>query len=391
MTLDEILQNESLRLEQFPVCRDNIFMAHAGVSPLPKASIDAMQDFMDRAASDNQEGDWTWPLVREARERAAQLIGANSQEIALLGPTSLGLNLVANGLDWSEGDEVVFYMEDYPADVYPWLNLRNRGVKPVALKPDQPGVITWELVESVLTERTRLVAMASCSYLAGYRIDIETIGRNLRERNILFSLDGIQTIGAFPTPAEYCDFISADSHKWMLGPVGAGIFYVKEERFEQLKPTLLGSWNVKSPEFVAQPDIKLEPTARRYEPGSLNLPGIFGMLGSMNMLLDIGLDAISERLLEIRVRFMAPLREAGFGLMLDAFDCRTETEDTVRSAILSLTHPDKDMKALFHLLAKNRVKASLRMNRAGEGFLRLSPHFYNTNEDIDRVVELLAG
>ena len=179
---------------------------------------------------------------------------------------------------------MICYADDYPANVYPWLELERRGVKCVQLRPDVPGEITPELVESALTERTRMVALASCHFLSGYRIDHNAIGAVLREMGIYFCLDAIQTVGAFPTLVEHVDFLSADSHKWMLGPMTAGIVYVREELHDFLRPPLLGAWNVKSPNFVPQPDIVFEAGARRYEPGVLNVAGILGMKAAIDPL-----------------------------------------------------------------------------------------------------------
>ena len=187
--------------------------------------------------------------IRRARQLCAEFIGAAAEEIALLGPTSLGLSLFANGIPWEAGDEVLCYAGDYPANVYPWLDLRRRGVIVRYLEPERPGEITPELVAAALTPRTRLVALASCHFFTGYRIDVDAIGRLLHERGVLFSVDAIQTLGAFPMNVEHVDFLSADAHKWMLGPLAIGIVYVKKRHFELLRPTLLGAWNVVSPQL----------------------------------------------------------------------------------------------------------------------------------------------
>ena len=172
--------------------------------------------------------------MNDTRGLAADLIGAKAKEIALLGPTSLGLSLFANGIDWRSGDEVICYKDDYPANVYPWVELQRKGVKIRFLEPEEPGAITPELIESSIGPETRLVAVASCHYLTGYRIDIDAIGKMLKDRGILFALDGIQTCGAFPTSVKNVDFMSCDAHKWLLGPMAIGIVYVKEENFEKL-------------------------------------------------------------------------------------------------------------------------------------------------------------
>jgi cysteine desulfurase / selenocysteine lyase len=387
--IDEITGNEETRRTYFPVVSERIYMAHAGVSILPKVAGDAIRKFVSDGEMDNQESDECLALVEDTRRVAAELIGADALEIALLGPTSVGLSLVANGLEWNEGDEVVSYADDYPANVYPWTQLADRGVKHVALQPAFPGGITWELVEASITPKTRLVALASCHFLSGYRIDIDTIGRNLRERGILFCLDGIQTVGAFRTSMEHVDFMSADSHKWVLGPAAAGIFYVRKSLQKELKPSLLGAWNVVSPDFIAQDQIRYYVGGRRFEPGILNLPGIVGMHASMKLILDVGVEVISERLLVLREAILDRIRPLGYQLYLDDFDGFDGGDASTNSGIVTVSHPGKDLRALYESLKQDNVVLSNRKNRAGQELLRLSPHFYNTIKEIDRVAELL--
>jgi len=389
-SLADIISDEALRNRTFPTTEECIFLGHAGVGPLPRVAADAMCKFIDHAERGEQENAWTNGQVAAARETAGELIGATAEEISLLGPTSVGLSLVANGLAWEPGDEVVYYGDDYPANVYPWTSLAGRGVKAVRVETEYPGVITWEHVEAALTERTRLVALASCNFLSGYRIDVNAIGRNLHERDILFSLDAIQTLGAFPTTVEHVDFLSADSHKWMLGPATAGIFYVDKNRGELLTPTLVGSWNVHSPDFVAQERIRYHADGRRYEPGMLNIPGIVGMLASMELLVGFGIETIGERLLDLRRALLDAVRPLGYRLYLEEYDLDSATTDANRSAIVTLTHPERDMEALFGELRRENVIASLRKNRAGQSFIRFSPHCYNTLAEIGRVAEILA-
>ena len=227
--------------------------------------------------------------IDATRKLCADLIGADKSEVALLGPTSLGLSLFANGITWREGDEVVCYYDDYPSNVYPWMALASQGVKIRQLRPERPGHITPELVERELSSRTRLVALASCHYLSGWRIDVDAIGESLHKRGVLFSVDAIQTLGAFPFSVRFVDFLSADAHKWMLGPMAIGIVYVARQHFELCRPTLLGSWNIHSPQFLAQETIKFHETAQRYEPGVLNVAGAYGMKASLEMIEATGL------------------------------------------------------------------------------------------------------
>lgn len=386
MTISEILTNEELRQKMFPVAGKRIFLGHAGVSPLPAAAVEGICAFADAGSKNQQEAGRAWASIDQCRAAFGRLLGAEAEEIALLGPTALGLSLVANGLEWKSGDEVVFYQDDYPANVYPWVGLERHGVKLVRLQPERQGWIDWPVVEAALTPKTRLVSIATANFLSGYRPPVEEIGRELHTRGILFCLDGIQTLGAFPLNVEHVDFLSADSHKWLLGPVGAGVVYVKKSRFAELRPTLLGAWNVESPGFIAQEKVDYYPGARRYEPGTLNLPGIMGMLGALEVLLEVGVEEISRRILVSRAALSAGMREMGF----EVFPGK-EPGAGRQSGIISFDHPMADLEKIWHRLSEVNVSVSLRENRAGRKFLRCSPHFYNTDEEISRALEAVRA
>lgn len=376
--------SEEDRLRAFPVARRRIFLAHAGVTSLPACAAEAMTSYVTESSLDQQEFGGVLREITETRRDAAALLGADAGEISLLGPTSLGLSLFANGIDWKSGDEVVIYGEDYPANVYPWLNLRSRGVVIRYLKTESLGRITPGCVEAALTPATRLVALASAHFQTGWRIDIPSIGALLRKRGILFSLDAIQTLGAFPTPASEVDFLSADAHKWLLGPLAAGIVYVAKERTELCRPTLLGSWNVKSPDFQAQKEIEFEEGGRRYEPGVLNVAGIYGMRAAINLIRGTGPDTVSSLILERRDQLELGLSSLGFEFL------GPDLSEPLRSGILTARHPGKDPSVLFQLLEQAGISASCRKTRNLGTWLRFSPHFYNTAAEMDRVLEVLS-
>ena len=386
MDLSALLRDEDLRQREFPVCAQKTFLAHAAVCPLPRVAVDALVNHAHAAATAGPD-DYVVALkqIRAARETCAALLpGSTPEEIALLGPTSLGLSLFAGGLDWQPGDEVVYYADDYPANVYPWTDLARRGVVPRALRPERPGEITPEVVAAALTPRTRLVALASAFFLTGYRIDVDAIGRMLGARGVLFSVDASQTLGALPLAVEQGDFLSADAHKWMLGPLSVGIVYLKRSRFETLRPILLGASNVRSPDFIAQEEIRFLDTAARYEPGVLNLGPILGMQASLELLRAVGPQVVAARIGGLAGRLAAGLGELGF-------EPAGPVAGANASGILAVTHPRAEMPEVFRRLQENRVTASLRHDRAGKGYLRWSPHFYNTEEEIDRVVALVHG
>ncbi len=377
---------EDWRREAFPACQDRIFMAHAAVTAVPRVAVDAMEDFNRKSATG--ELDYSEVLLRDmdtVRESAAAVIECDVDEVALLGPTSLGLSLVANGLEWNPGDEIVTYLDDYPANVYPWKNLEAKGVKVVYLHPDEVGRITPELVRGAITSHTKLLALASCHFLTGWRLDIEAIGEIAREHQVLFCLDAIQTVGAFPTWAKHVDFLSADAHKWMLGPMTAGIFYVQRDHFDLLRPSLIGAWNVKSPHFIPQDKVDFEPGGRRYEPGVLNAQGLLGMKASIDMLTGIGISDIAIRLLNLRVELGQGLEELGF----EVVGPRNPGEST---GIITFTDRDSPGRIgkLFAALSEAGIVASHRHDREGLPYIRFSPHFYNTYAEIEKVLKALA-
>jgi selenocysteine lyase/cysteine desulfurase len=319
----------------------------------------------------------------QARESAARLVGATADEIAFLGPTAFGLSLFAHGLDWREGDEVICYADDYPTNVYPWMELQRRGVAVKFLAPETPGDITPELVAAALGPRTRMVALSTANFLTGQRIDADAIGRLLHGRGVLFSLDAIQTLGAFPLSVEHVDFLSAGAHKWQLGPVGAGFVFVKKEHFARLRPVLLGAMNVESPNFITQNEMRFGETAARYEAGALNFAGIFGLRAALDFLDGIGIPAITGRILGLKAHLVGALRERGFEIC-------GPTDPARATGITTFSHPSADMALLYRALSAAGVVSSLRNSRAGREFVRLAPHFYNTVDELDRVVTLLG-
>jgi selenocysteine lyase/cysteine desulfurase len=229
------------------------------------------------------------------------------------------------------------------------------------------------------------VALASCHYLSGWRIDVDAIGELLHERGVLFSVDAIQTLGAFSFSARFVDFLSADAHKWMLGPMAIGIVYVAKRNFELCRPTLLGSWNILSPQFLAQETMTFHETAQRYEPGVLNVAGVYGMRASLEMLEATGLDTVSSTILDVRDHLHGLLEKMGFEFL------SPPCEELLRSGIVTARHPRANANSLFSALENERITASLRVARDGGEWLRFSPHFYNTRAEIERIVDVLQA
>ena len=380
----ELLADEARRRREFPICARTIYCAHASDAPLPRRVAEAMKESIERNTVDAREYDRELDRIEETRALVARLLGAGENEVAFTGPTASGLNAVANGLDWEPGDEVVCYLDDYPADVYPWLALERKGVKPVLLEAPTIGAIIPEIVERALTKRTRLVALASASYVSGYRIDLERIGAVCAGRGVLFSVDGIQTLGAFPVPLANIDFLSAGAQKWMLGPSGAGILYVKENRQELLRPMIIGGWNVVSPNFIAQREVKFESAGRKFEPGAYPHSVIAGLRAAVELLLEAGLNQITQRISALNQLLREQIAPAGFEFL-------SPEEERNRSGILTFSHPGVGSDRLWDALKTNDIVVSLRFDRANRSWLRVSPHFYNSDAEIEKIAELLIS
>ena len=374
--------DEELRRREFPICARKIYCAHAADAPLPRRVADAMRDSIERASSDARQYDLELAHIAETRKAVARFIGAQLDEISFTGPTSSGLNAIANGLDWTNGDEVICYLDDYPANVYPWLALERRGVKPVLLETARIGEITPEIVEQALTERTKLVALASANFCSGYRIDLEAIGALCAERGVLFSVDAIQTLGAFPIALDRIDFLSAGAQKWMLGPSGAGILYVKKSRRDLLRPATIGGWNVQSRNFIAQREIKYAPGGQKFEPGAYYHSAIAGLGAAVELLLEGGPVQIAERILSLTQALKLEIGPADFEFL-------TPDEEKNRSGILTFRHLKILTDRFFEALLKNDVVVSLRFDRDDRSWLRVSPHFYNTFDEIAKIADVL--
>jgi selenocysteine lyase/cysteine desulfurase len=384
MTIAEILSNEDLRLHEFPVAARKAFLAHAAVCPLPRRVSDAVRDHAIRAALDDQEESIPADLPQRAREMAARLLHAQPAEIAFVGPTSLALSYVAAGLPWRKGDSVLICFDDYPSNVYPWMALAERGVQVRFLNTRDYGRIRAIDVTGQIEEHTRLVALASNHFVAGWRLELDAIGRYLRKRNILFCVDGIQTLGAFPTTVEHIDFLAADAHKWLLGPCGAGVLYVRRPLQEKLRPIVHGWHNVRCPDFIAQEQMVYTPDARRYEPGSASVASLAGLAAALELILEIGVDNIAVELLRKRALLLPPLLQAGWTVL------QADAPPSNASAILSLYKPGADMPALHSKLMDAHIHTSLRSDRQGRRYIRLSPHFYNTDAELHRLLECLS-
>ncbi|RMG51370.1 MAG: aminotransferase class V-fold PLP-dependent enzyme [Acidobacteria bacterium] len=371
--------NERIRA-LFPVTREYIYLNHAAIGPLSTPVVKAMQAYLIEAS---REGSLKWPIwmkeAEGARQRAAQLIGAQPHEIAFMRNTSDGLAAIANGLDWRPGDNVVACDCEFPANIYPWMRLATRGVE-LRLAHERDGRIALDDLFALVDDRTRVITVSFVQFGSGFRMDLGAIGAFCRERRILFVVDAIQGLGALSLDVhrDRIDALSADAHKFLLGPEGIAILFISERLLDRIEPTVVGWTSVKY-DFDRLLDYRLEyrDGAARFEPGSLNTIGVRGLRAALDLLLDTGIERIESYLLGLTEYLAEGLRAKGYHLV-------SSRRPGEASAIVCCTHERYRASELCQRLAERRIITSHRLGR-----LRISPHFYNTREEIDVLLDAL--
>lgn len=368
------------RREQFPFFQHKICLTHASVSPLPARTTEALVDFARRLAHEGQFDFVAQDIYARAKERIAQMLnnGAKSDEIAMASSTSHALGLVATSFPWKAGDNCVVVEGDFPANVIIWKNLEpTQGVEIRMVPYRENSEWTWEDFEPLLDERTRLVAVSAINFLTGCPLDIKTLGEKLHERGIALCVDAIQAFGAVAADYSAADFVCADAHKWMLGPLGAAFAWFSPKYLSQMRPQILG-WlaNAKRDDWFSY-DIEPYPTAERFEPGARNYLGIVGMEASLALLQDVGIETVEKRVVHLRDYGAAKLAESGVHILWRG-------DVSKPSGTVSFQVPGKDIKALYQHLDK-RFALALRPDRAGAQWIRVSAHFMNCEDDLDQL------
>ena len=362
---------------EFPVTGHLIYLNHAAVAPLCRAAAEAMHELADDALLYGSYHYDEWLDAYEGvRRAAAQLLGAERDEIAIVKNTSEGIATVAIGLDWRAGDKVVAFQEEFPANYFPWKRLENRGVRVEWLSVTDPLDRIDEAARGA-----RLLAISFVQYLSGYRADLQAIGEICHRQGAIFFVDAIQGLGAFPLDVNAChiDALAADGHKWLLGPEGCGILYIRRELQDRVDPVEFGWTNVAHYADYASRDMSLRPDAGRYECGTLNTIGCFGLRAAMEFLLEVGVERIAPHVQALGDRIADGARQKG----CEVLGVRTPANG---AGIVSFRHPEVDARAIVHRLRERGIIAAPR-----QGWVRTSPHFYISPDDVDRMLEALPG
>jgi selenocysteine lyase/cysteine desulfurase len=273
-----------------PVTARWVYLDHAAVAPIPAPAQQAIAHWADEAAHD---GATRWPewdrRVHEVRGLAARLIATDEDEIALVHNTTAGISLVAEGFPWQSGDNVVTLANEFPSNLYPWMNLASRGVETRRVAVDR-GRVDVDRIAEACDERTRIVAASWVGFASGWRNDVAQLARVAHDNGALLFLDAIQGLGVFPLDvrATNVDFLAADGHKWLLGPEGAGILFIRREHLDRLRPLGVGWHSVGHDHDFDRIEPDWKPSAARYEGGSENTPGFIGLRASLQLLLAYG-------------------------------------------------------------------------------------------------------
>lgn len=365
--------------ELFPITESRGYLNHAALGPLSRPAADAIAD---AARKQCELADYASAEGRQQRERTrekvARLIGARPEEVAPVRNTPDALSMIAGGVRWRAGDVVVTSDQEFPANIYPWMNLTERGVE-VVLVPSRDGRVPLDEVLAAIDARTRLVALSWVEFSTGFRNDVDTIAEACRQNGALFSVDGIQGVGALAIDVKRSgiDFMAFSSHKWMLGPQGVGWIYCRNEMAEELDPVLLGPASVKQGSSWLDYTMELWPNARRFETGGTNAIGLAGVEAAVDIFLDAGPANIEARIKMLTDRLSE-------GLLRHGYKPAAARGDDDWSGIVSFSHSTIPTTAIHERLEAAKVATSVR-----EGRIRVSPHFYNTTHEIDRLLEAL--
>jgi cysteine desulfurase/selenocysteine lyase len=364
---------------EFPVRKNLVYLNHAAVAPLPARVARAITDFT-REASEYGALHWKkwYRHYDEMREKAARFVGAESHEISFLPSTSYGLNLVAQGISWRTGDSVLGDDMEFPANVYPWMNLADRGVEYFMVRHRDGRMVTEDIADRI-DPTTRVIAISWVAFHNGAVAPLSEIGRLCHERNILFVVDAIQGLGTMPldVKALSIDVLVADGHKFLYGAEGCAIFYASEKARRRIGTPWAGWWNVKSGASFLDYRLEFFEGGRRFEPGSLPTAQLFGLGAALDLLTEIGMETARDRLAALTGALKTGLTDRGWTIA-------TPTGSV--SAIVAAVPPDGDARKAYNALLEKGIVTSAR-----EGAVRFAPHVGNDESEIERVLEAVRA
>lgn len=367
---------------ELPITQNLCYLDHASLAPLPCRVTEAITRLL---AQRSEQGSLLLTrfgeMVEASRARAAAFIGAQPEEVAFVKNTTEGVLLAAESIDWRTGDNVVTVRGEFPANVYPWLMLGRRGVEIRYVEPDQQGRVTIEDLMARVDRRTRVLTISHVQFATGYAMDLGTLGRACADAGVLLFVDAAQSLGVLRVDARAAgiSMLSANSGKWLLGPGGAAIFYCAAEVLDRLTLTNIGWRSVRHPGDASNIRLDLRAGAARLEEGSWNVSGIVGLATALDLLTEVGMDRVEARVLALTKRLATSLQQRGCEII-------SSREPGESSGIVSFRLPGHSPGDMVTKLRAQGVVVSL-----SGGAVRVSPHFYNLEAEIDSLIDLLPG
>lgn len=373
-----------LRQQEFPNAAEIIYLNHAGISPLPQRSVQEIQHVVEQLSISPADffGKYGLPAMTALQGALAEFIHAESpEEIVAITTTSAALNDVAQAIAWKPGDNVIFCELEFPSNAYPWMSLARDGVEPRAIPADNGG-LTLDSVEAHVDGRTRVVAASGVQFFTGHRTDLAAIGRFCRERGILFVVDAIQCIGhmAIDVQTMAIDVLATGGQKSLLALPGTGFMYVRHGAAETMHPRAIHSnATVDYLHWLAY-DLTFLPGAARFMSGTPNVPGILGIAPSLELIRELGVDAIDAHTTALSHHAAEQLTRLGHEVITPL--------DAIGPIVTFRTAPDAaTTERIVQYLAEQRIMVVKHLDAEGAAYIRLSTHCYNTREDIDRFID----
>jgi selenocysteine lyase/cysteine desulfurase len=365
----------------FPITQHSIYLNHAAISPLPTTTMHAVETQLRDVHENGSANFRTWLATKEqARELLANLLGARPEQVAFMRNTSDALSTVANGLTWRAGDNIVSFSREFPSNIYPWLRIRDVFGVEVRLCEERDGRVDIEELESMIDANTRVVAVSHVQYASGFRIDLQRLGRLVREHDALFVVDVIQALGVVPTDveAEFIDVAAGAGHKWLMAPEGIGYLYLSDRARERIQPTLVGWISVPNPDDYLNFEQGWNPGTLAWETGTGPASLLYGFKASLELLTSHGIQKIANYLEELTDHLCEGLK----GKRYEVVSSRAPGE---KSQIVCIRPPEGlSAMSLYHQLNAKNIVTAPRGDR-----LRIAPHFYNTATEIDEFIKAL--
>ncbi len=365
--------------EQFPHLKtDQVYFNHAAIGPWSNLAVQRINEYVRQRSGEkieNYQSVLKWNS--SAKEKLGSLIGAESERIAWVDSVSNGINILAQGIDWKQGDRIILNDLEFPSNVYPFLNLKKYGVE-IDFVKSVNGTVTVDEIEKLISPKTKLISISLVQFLSGYRADVDSIGQLCRKHGIIFSVDAIQAAGVVEIDVKKSniDFLTGGTQKWLMSSQGLSYIYLTEELQKRIDQKNVGWTSVENAWDLLKYDLTLKKDASRFQSGTVNWLGVSVFDAVLDLFTGFGIANIEKTVLSNTEFFIDLLSSIGIESLL------LNVEEKKRAGIVSFKH--KKSKDVFDMLEEKKIFAAMR-----EGMIRFSPHFYNSKEEIERVVSEL--